>query len=401
MYKITRYVLMLLLIGGCAGQDLPEVPERIKELENLTVFPVDAKPEYTISLEPETAYSGSEEVLFSSRIGNVEVDDSGRVYIPDLAENKIHVFDEEGSFIQSVGREGRGPGEFRRIWDIEVADNMLHVLDYIHQKISVFESNSLSHTEDLPISINKEKQPSWVERTQKNKFLYRPIHFSIRHDGKYLIFFGDEGVAPQDNINGRTYEVSLYNPVVKRYTQHDLLSFAWTGSVLFRDSGEGSTVMFEVPYKRSSQFDYAGEQLVYGWTEDYLFKFYDEEGQYQRAFYYPFDKKNLKQEDVLSYYKYADDQSKEALRNDTYPETWPAFHSVVMDDQSRLWVSSFTDELDELEWRVFEQSGKWLGSFRLPISYELQAVKGNYAYIKERDSKTGALNIRQYSINME
>lgn len=43
------------------------------------------------------------------------LDSKGRLFIPDQALNKIHVFDDEGNLITTIGREGRGPGEFQRI----------------------------------------------------------------------------------------------------------------------------------------------------------------------------------------------------------------------------------------------------------------------------------------------
>ena len=59
--------------------------------------------------------------------------------------------------------------------------------------------------------------------------------------------------------------------------------------------------MFDVPYIRSSQFDVASGQLVQGWTNDFLFTFYDQKGNYQRAFYYPFDKEPLTEENALAH----------------------------------------------------------------------------------------------------
>jgi DNA-binding beta-propeller fold protein YncE len=46
--------------------------------------------------------------------GGVAVDDRGRVYVADYANHRVQVFDRAGRVLAAWGREGGGPGEFRR-----------------------------------------------------------------------------------------------------------------------------------------------------------------------------------------------------------------------------------------------------------------------------------------------
>jgi hypothetical protein len=55
----------------------------------------------------------SDEVIFGVLSG-VTVDDDGNVYLLDSQLNVIHVYSSSGEFMRTIGREGEGPGEFRK-----------------------------------------------------------------------------------------------------------------------------------------------------------------------------------------------------------------------------------------------------------------------------------------------
>lgn len=54
-----------------------------------------------------------EDVIFGV-IADVAVDQNSNVYLLDAQLNEVLVFDAGGEYVRSVGREGEGPGEFRR-----------------------------------------------------------------------------------------------------------------------------------------------------------------------------------------------------------------------------------------------------------------------------------------------
>lgn len=120
-------------------------------------------------------------------------------------------------------------------------------------------------------------------------------------------------------------------------------------------------------------------------------------GNYQRAFYYPFEKNNLTDDEAAAYYE--DETSITAVRNDTLPETWPAFKFVLLDDENRVWVSTFTENPEELEWMVFEPSGKLLAKFRWPEGRNLKEVKNGCAYVLSY-GQSGLPKITRYVIEM-
>jgi hypothetical protein len=55
---------------------------------------------------------GTDGALFAAPSG-VVVDTRGRLYVPDTKDRSIRVFDHSGRLLQTIGRAGRGPGEFQ------------------------------------------------------------------------------------------------------------------------------------------------------------------------------------------------------------------------------------------------------------------------------------------------
>lgn len=55
-----------------------------------------------------------DEDQFFGIIADIEIDDAGNVYLLDSQLSEVKIFSADGEFIRSIGREGEGPGEFRR-----------------------------------------------------------------------------------------------------------------------------------------------------------------------------------------------------------------------------------------------------------------------------------------------
>src|SRR5690554_3255317 len=93
---------------------LDTIPQHIQEIENLTVFPGDSKPRFSIELIPEQTYGKTGEPYLTN-ILTIVVDDQDRVIILDTKSDYSHVinvFNDDGSFHTQLGGPGRGPGEY-------------------------------------------------------------------------------------------------------------------------------------------------------------------------------------------------------------------------------------------------------------------------------------------------
>lgn len=81
---------------------------------------------------------GDENYMFS-HIRNFVVDENENIYVADMKETKIKVFDKNGKFLRVFGKTGEGPGEIGRIYGIQITTkNELLVNDGRNRKLLYF-----------------------------------------------------------------------------------------------------------------------------------------------------------------------------------------------------------------------------------------------------------------------
>ncbi len=68
----------------------------------------------TITPQEMWRAGGDDEEIIFGVIADVAIDAQGNLYALDSQLSQISVFDPDGNFLRTIGREGEGPGEFRR-----------------------------------------------------------------------------------------------------------------------------------------------------------------------------------------------------------------------------------------------------------------------------------------------
>ena len=101
---------------------------------------VGLKPLFTIPRNPDEAEEKEPGKLYMPV--NVAVDQSGRVYVSDMATCRVLVFDAEGRHLRSIGTRGDLPGQFARPKGIAVdRENRLYVVDAATQVCQIFDAD--------------------------------------------------------------------------------------------------------------------------------------------------------------------------------------------------------------------------------------------------------------------
>ena len=71
---------------------------------------------------------------------NVAVDSEGDVYVTDTFNNRVEIFDADGEFISTFGKNGDGPWQFERPKGIAVdCDRHIWVVDAVQDRVKVFD----------------------------------------------------------------------------------------------------------------------------------------------------------------------------------------------------------------------------------------------------------------------
>lgn len=91
--------------------------------------------------EPDIAYTEiqriSGDTLFIG-IDDIEVRDNGNLIISEVMRGVVTELSPDGSFITRIGRQGNGPGEFRRPLMIEMIGDSLFLFDNLNSRLTVY-----------------------------------------------------------------------------------------------------------------------------------------------------------------------------------------------------------------------------------------------------------------------
>lgn len=384
MRNLCITVFMALLLAGCSSPE-PKIPENVAGIENLTVIDPNINPPTGINFKKVAKYGDTEEVMIG-RLANVTVDNQGRVFIADGELNYIHVFNADGTYLDSLGRQGKGPGEFGNIATINSDDTYLYAQDWSQRRLNLYDLGTMNF--DRTISLSPKEQD--IEALSG---MY-PSGFDVRSDGKFLISFGKPyGMdASEDDERKNPYYLMNKEGV---FEKEKLFEQKVDEFLIYR---EGNSITFMTPsFVRKSLFETGPDDRIYTvWTENFLIKVHSPDGSYKRAYYMPYSKPPLDIAEVLK--NYDSDRSRKMIRNADSPDTWPTINALKIDGNNRMWVSTFTDDLDSFDWYIINQEGELVGRFTWPQDKELITVNGNDLYTEETDEQTGLRQVVRYKI---
>lgn len=216
---ISVCLLILLSLTNCSPPEA-EIPEHLKELENLTV--VQPYDESTSSIEFTRAAviddANATKTWFkdistggfpfggADWFAGLEIDGSGRIYVGHRLEKIIQVFDSTGRYLVNVGGEGNGPGEFKGITEIRIQSNQLYAFDFLQFRTTFFSLDSLKVDEVKDAYLSRapdvEELTGWLYNGNK-----------LIDDERFLVRYMDEYA----NANVGTPKYNLDKPRPGRY----------------------------------------------------------------------------------------------------------------------------------------------------------------------------------------
>ena len=152
------------------------------------------------TLVPEVSIGdldGPEEYVFGN-IGSIAVDDDRRVYVLDYQAQHVRVYDATGTYVETLGRPGEGPGEFFRATAIAVLpDGRLLVRELRGGRevapIPVSDAERSHHRDHLERSM-RDNEPGWNwdgPPIPEHKPFFTGVH--VGRDGRIWVRLSTEG----------------------------------------------------------------------------------------------------------------------------------------------------------------------------------------------------------------
>ncbi|MFO7810303.1 MAG: 6-bladed beta-propeller [Candidatus Delongbacteria bacterium] len=129
------------------------------------------------------------------RIGAIDMDDKGNIFILDTRKNSVFKFSVNGDFIESFGRKGSGPGEIMWPRELLCSNDSVYVVDQRSRKIIVYDS-ACNYIKDIT-PVRENGVPQSVAKLSEDKFVG--------------IIFGRSGSRGSGGEMQFTYNLSMLN----------------------------------------------------------------------------------------------------------------------------------------------------------------------------------------------
>jgi len=418
MKHLKLHLIIVILLMTCSKMEKPEIEnnrnakgydESVINTTDTKNTPLDKRVELEFKFKKDQVYGTTNEIIVGN-IASFTVDTLNRVFIADRSQTRILVFQQDGIFLFSIGRQGKGPAEFAAISPntvISINESRLFVPNYANSynffptSIQIFSLNDLKFSQTVSlIAENKYRYkdildgffPGWVYPKKDGNFLiaYRRMPNEYKNDKSFIKYFIQNGkaaiisgpVLEQKDLTYLTYDVS--NAEIP-YTA--MQSFSFLGKSLFAMSKE--------------------ENLYTARTEEFKINVLDATGKHIRTIIHSVDPVKLDRNYLINHYE---KQYKSSLgegvlsamikSSDQIPNVWPILNDMLIDDENQLWVSTIVEDFDIYEWWMLEERGELITKFEWPRDKPIKEIRNSAIYTLETDPVTGLQQVVRYGFEL-
>lgn len=361
------FIVLIILISEIVNAQQITLSAELDTLINTTEIRMADVSASEVTFTNPVVFADDE--LLMGEIVGLTTDGEGNLYIADSDLLSIHQFDNRGAYQTSLGRDGEGPGEFRSLIGVEHREGLLYALDRNLNRINIFDTESLEIKNTLRLSGGS-NSAGMGQRSMPETF------FVLPNDRVLLTFMAFSSSSDQIHYQ----PVDILSPDEK-YEGGGQIKIPTRQSIM-RQTG-GSVGVMVPPYGRKSTLFASESGNIYtNWSENLLIKKYDEKGNYLQSLFFDTEGPSLTRSGMSERYS---DAYMQLLRGETLPSTWPVVRTFIVDDQERLWISLYSNNLDEADWIIVNTNGDLQGRFTLPSIQTIEKVSGDEIYIIEKD----------------
>jgi len=302
------------------------------------------------------------------RVRDVAADGHGNIYIDDMSNNRIQVFDPKGGYLRTIGRAGQGPGEFEHPTLVRIGgrEGRVHVMDRF-ARINLFDAGGVY----LRSIVTEQAFEDY---------------FPDDGDG-FVIIAGEESEKDLSvfNVLCRIDAAGKMRAALARYPYTLYMEKTENGGILSSTTGH-EMQLYAAPLP--------GNGIVYGYSKDY-----------ELVVLGPDDKKRvvIRKEETRPEFTAAE---KAGFRRIPVPKLKPFFYGVLTDPEGRIYVHRNMNvegkrgfgpiATQNKRCDVFSREGAFL--FRTELPPNARAIGGGYVYSYLVDEDAGLEYVQRFRI---
>jgi hypothetical protein len=350
--SIIALFTFLILFATCA-QLTTEWKGTIEEVDGVKIVKNPKEPIYGTDIyliEEELIIGGeqgSEENIFY-HMSDIEVDDSGNIYILDMRVPHIKVFSSRGDYLRTIGKKGQGPGElsFARSFHINEQDELI-VPDSGNGRINFFSLHG-----ELLRSTNIEMNISLA------------------------------GLSPKIDSQGNYYAlVTFYDkPLIELQKFASGLEYLSTITSFPRFISEGNVI---TTYPPIPVFTIASDDsILCGYGDNYEIEIFNPRGRLTKRIVRQSDRVKISDAVIRAETEAAERKGGILSGYEIkFPKYYPFFVTLASDEESRIYVQTYEQIGDMLGYDVFCPDGRYLTW--VPIQGFIEEIKEDKIYTIE------------------
>jgi hypothetical protein len=327
------------------------------------------------------AVSGPEAYQFTDVVGAVRTGE-GRIVVADQGASELRVFGPDGGFLFRIGRNGEGPGEFRRLEYVGVfGSDSLVTFDSALRRIQIFGPDGEFVRSQVLETMGEARIPDKVIGLMENALAIRYLDFGTEVPNG-VVRWPHEIVALLDLDTGH------------------LDSLAWVpgseASVVQRPNGGYSHGVFV--FGKGDEFSACWDRVALVSTDTFSVRMLDAQGRPFLTVRRNVGTPPVTNQVVEQYVEGtmgvvfppesgASEEDMRLFRQNLYDRpraaTLPVLRSIHLDVEGNLWVEpDFLPGEPAPPWQVFRSDGTWLGAVTMPPDLDRGFIAYQAPYLR-------------------
>ena len=377
-YGVLGCFISLLLVWSAFGR-LPEDKIIVKTENGVPVVynprnpaPPEGSPRSLILQHDLTIGEDSTDPnSMFSELRSIQLDDQENIYALDMKEIKIKVYDKNGKFLRSFGKKGKGPGEIETPIRMEMNRDRRIVIDDMGNNKLIFFGLDGTCVKELP--------------TGKYWALIR-----FKFDSKGNIY-----------ADTRTYEETKMTSELKKFDP-EFKPLATFASFEEKRTDRRLIRAFSPVFSLQMRTD---DCLVWtiAQTEKYEFTIINTAGKTVKRIIREPD--TVKIAGAMKDRLIQESWGEKGIPADVkfeVPSHFPAVYYSIIDDEDRLFVSTYASEEKDGDYLryydVFDSEGRYVAKFCLPEREMVFQVKRDKLYCMVQESEEGIPLVKRYNM---